>query len=60
LIQQNICQRKSCKSLSMKTIVYDCGVEKQTIELCDTCYHSDPIFQRHIVSVEELDNDGRT
>ena len=48
--------RKCCKRPGTRKIVYDCGTNDEELILCDFHYNLDPVFQKHIRTIEEIKN----
>ena len=49
------CCFRLCKNTAKYQIKYDCGKESQELELCKKHYYSDPVFQRRIKIIKEIE-----
>ena len=50
------CDFRVCKKTAKYHISYDCGKESQVLELCLDHYNSDPVFQRRIKIIQEINS----
>ena len=50
------CQGKNCKTPVRFEIIYNTGIDKQTLTLCKEHYDSDPVFKLNIKTIKEVNS----